>query len=79
MLSMILDRSDQNAPNQASRFTLHVRELKASTLDTERKEDVKATFTVDSPIPYKLSDLIAKLKHDDTAKGTGAKGHAAEA
>lgn len=27
MLSMILDRSDQNAPNQASRFTLHVRTL----------------------------------------------------
>ena len=25
MLSMILDSSDQNAPNQASRFTLHVR------------------------------------------------------
>jgi len=74
MLSMILDRSDQNAPNQASRFTLHVRELKASTLDTEKKKDVKATFTVDSPIPYKLADLLAKLKHDDTAKGTGAKG-----
>lgn len=28
MLSMILDRSDNNAPNQASRFTFHVRELK---------------------------------------------------
>ena len=27
MLSMILDRSDQNAPNQASRFTSHVRDL----------------------------------------------------
>src|SRR5690606_31949610 len=32
MLSMILDRSDQNAPNQASRFTSHVRNLKDSTL-----------------------------------------------
>lgn len=74
MLSMILDRSDQNAPNQASRFTLHVRELKESTLNAEKKTDVKATFTVDSPIPYKLTDLLAKLKHDDTAKGIGAKG-----
>ncbi len=54
MLSMILDRSDQNAPNQASRFTLHVRELKEGTLKAEKKNDVKATFTVDSPIPYKL-------------------------
>ena len=74
MLSMILDRSDQNAPNQASRFTLHVRDLKDATLTTQKKVDVKATFTVDSPIPYKLSDLIAKLKQDDTAKGVGAQG-----
>lgn len=74
MLSMILDRSDQNAPNQASRFTLHVRELKECTLIEENKNDVKATFTVDSPIPYKLSDLLDKLRHDDTAKGVGVSG-----
>lgn len=71
MLSMILDRSDQNAPNQASRFTLHVRALKESKLDNENKADVKATFTVDSPIPYKLLDLLTKLKDDDTKKGVG--------
>jgi len=74
MLSMILDRSDQNAPNQASRFTLHVRDLKESTLTSEKKPEVKATFTVDSPIPYKLTALLEKLKTDDTAKGVGAKG-----
>ncbi len=74
MLSMILDRSDQNAPNQASRFTLHVRALKEATLTEKHKDDVKATFTVDSPIPYRLTDLLDKLKHDDTAKGIGAKG-----
>jgi len=74
MLSMILDRSDQNAPNQASRFTLHVRQLKEQALDKETKVDVRATFTVDSPIPYKLDDLIAKLEHDDTAKGVGKTG-----
>ena len=54
MLSMILDRGDQNAPNQAARFTLHVRELKGEVLDREGEADVKATFTVDSPIPYEL-------------------------
>ena len=37
MLSMILDRSDQNAPNQASRFTFHVRTLKQRTLESEEK------------------------------------------
>lgn len=71
MLSMILDRSDQNAPNQASRFTLHVRALKERTLVTERQADVKATFTVDSPIPYKLNELIKLLETDNTTKGVG--------
>lgn len=73
MLSMILDRSDQNAPNQASRFTSHVRTLKEGTLG-DTHADVRATFTVDSPIPYELADLLSKLRHDDTAKGIGSDG-----
>lgn len=74
MLSMILDRSDQNAPNQASRFTLHVRDLKGETLDASRQAKVKETFTVDSPIPYKVSDLVARLNTDNTTKGVGKTG-----
>lgn len=74
MLSMILDRSDQNAPNQASRFTLHVRNLKGQTLDTESKVDLKKTFTVDSPIPYDLNMLRALLSADNTTKGVGKTG-----
>jgi len=74
MLSMILDRSDQNAPNQASRFTLHVRELKCETLTTEGKDDVLKSFTVDSPIPYSIKNLLEKLTEDNTKKGTGKNG-----
>lgn len=74
MLSMILDRSDQNAPNQASRFTLHVRDLKGATLDASGKAKVKETFTVDSPIPYAVNDLVARLKTDNTTKGVGKTG-----
>jgi hypothetical protein len=74
MLSMILDRSDQNAPNQASRFTSHVRALKQKTLELEGKNDVAKTFTVDSPIPYAIADLLALLNTDNTAKGVGKTG-----
>lgn len=74
MLSMILDRSDQNAPNQASRFTSHVRNLKEATLTDNGKEDVKQTFTVDSPIPYPIDELVKLLKKDDTTKGVGSTG-----
>lgn len=74
LLSMVLDRSDSNAPNQASRFTTHIRELKAKTLQSEGKTDVLRTFTVDSPIPFNMADLIAELKADNTRKGVGAHG-----
>lgn len=74
MLSMILDRSDQNAPNQASRFTLHVRTLKGQTLDTEKRSAVKRTFTVDSPIPYDVKKLVNLLEIDNTTKGVGKNG-----
>ena len=74
LLSMILDRSDSNAPNQASRFTLHIRELKAQTLTKEGRTNTLKTFTVDSPIPFLMSDLIDKLKDDDTRKGIGKNG-----
>lgn len=74
MLSMVLDRSDQNAPNQASRFTLHVRNLKASTLKANNKTDVEKSFTVDSPIPYQISELVTLLKDDNTRKGIGKTG-----
>ena len=74
MLSMILDRSDQNAPNQASRFTMHVRNLKGKTLDAAGKAAVKKTYTVDSPIPYAVADLVGLLDADNTTPGVGAKG-----
>ena len=76
LLSMILDRSDSNAPNQASRFTLHIRELKAKTLTAEGKTDILKTFTVDSPIPFLMRDLLTLLKGDDTRKGVGKNGAA---
>ncbi|MBP4048979.1 ATP-binding protein [Chromobacterium violaceum] len=74
MLSMILDRSDQNAPNQASRFTLHVRTLKGETLDVVKRDLVKKTFTVDSPIPYDIKKLVELLEVDNTTKGVGKNG-----
>lgn len=66
MLSMILDRDEVNAPNQASRFTSHVYDLKNETLTKAGKADVAATFTVDSPIPYQIKDLLTKLESDNT-------------
>ncbi len=72
MLALLLDRSDQNAPNQAARFVKHVRDLKRETLQNEGKKEVESTFTVDSPIPYSLDELIDRLKADDVERVPGA-------
>ncbi|MFC2275587.1 MAG: ATP-binding protein [Haemophilus parainfluenzae] len=74
MLALILDRSDDNAPNQAARFTEHVRALKEQTLQSEEKTEVLETFTVDSPIPYDINSLLDELNKDDTGTKTGASG-----
>lgn len=74
LLSMVLDRSDNNAPNQASRFTLHIRNLKEKTLTDNNKDEMLKVFTVDSPIPYSFNELLKELKEDDTRKGIGTNG-----
>jgi len=74
MLAMLLDRSDQNAPNQAMLFNREVLSAKRSYLEAEDKVDVLANFTIDSPIPYSLNDVLAKLMEWDTEMVPGAKG-----
>lgn len=74
MLALILDRSDDNAPNQAARFTEHVRTLKEKTLINKDKKDILKTFTVDSPIPYEMNDLLELLNNDDTGMKKGSSG-----
>jgi DNA helicase HerA-like ATPase len=72
MLALLLDRSDQNAPNQAARFLTHVRELKLARLNEGGHDEVAATFTVDSPVPYDIGDLIELLEADDGEMVPGA-------
>lgn len=74
MLSMLLDRSDDNAPNQAMRFTALVLEQKRAFLEKEKLNEVMASFTVDSPIPYVLPPLVAALHNDDKEMVAGSSG-----
>lgn len=74
MLSMLLDRSDDNAPNQAMRFTSLVLEKKREALEKLGLTDVLASFTVDSPIPYDLAAVREALFEDDQAMVPGSSG-----
>jgi DNA helicase HerA-like ATPase len=68
MLSLVLDETDPDAPNQAIRFSDHVHKLKVSSLLEAGYEDTAATVTVDSPVPYRLQNLLAWLTADDEEK-----------
>jgi hypothetical protein len=74
MLSMLLDRSDDNAPNQAMRFTNLVFEKKRESLEKKKLKEVLASFTVDSPVPYDLNAVRDGLLTDDQAMVAGSSG-----
>lgn len=73
MISLMLDRSDNNAPNQAMAFSNAVIEQKRLNLEALDKKDVASSFTIDSPVPYKLSDLLNVFKQLDEEMVPGAK------
>jgi len=72
MISLMLDRSDSNAPNQAMVFSNAVLEGKQSFLELQGKSDLSSSITLDSPIPYDLSLLLDELIKSDTEMVPGA-------
>ncbi len=73
MLAMLLDRSDSNAPNQAMLFSKTVYEEKLKYLEDIHDTAYKGSITIDSPIPYKMENILLKLKELDEGKQPGAK------
>jgi len=73
MLALLLDRSDQNAPNQAMVFSREVTSAKRSKLEEEGKAEVLANFTVDSPVPYSLDTIMSRLIYLNEERVEGAK------
>lgn len=74
MLSLMLDRSDNNAPNQAMMFSSAVIEGKKQFLIDADKAEMEANITLDSPVPYSLDTLLETLKAKDTEMVPGARG-----
>lgn len=74
MLAMLLDRSDQNAPNQAMIFNREVTDAKRTYLEERGEDEVLANFTIDSPVPYSIGTVLAKLEELDAEMVPGARG-----
>lgn len=74
MLALLLDRSEENAPNQAMLFSRAVVEAKRSRLEAEGRTDLLANFTLDSPVPYELDVVLGTLRELDTQMVPGQRG-----
>lgn len=74
MISLMLDRSDSNAPNQAMIFSNAVIAGKKEFLTQNGKPEMVETITLDSPIPYSLDGLISELDKQDKEMVPGTKG-----
>lgn len=62
MQAMFVDRSEFSAHNQVMAFQEAVITEKMATLETLKKDEVKASFTLDSPIPFEINNVVNKLK-----------------
>jgi uncharacterized protein len=65
LLSLVVNEGDANSADHKLCLTDRVQTLKRSALAEMGRGDAVATATVDSPVPYKLDDLIRWLKADD--------------
>jgi DNA helicase HerA-like ATPase len=74
MLAMLLDRSDSNAPNQAMIFSKTVFNEKIKFLESIGDTTFKDSITIDSPIPYKMENVLNTIKELDVEMVTGSNG-----
>lgn len=70
MQALLLDRSDQNAPNQAMLFSREVLSEKEKTVTGTAYDKI---ITVDSPVAYNLQPLVRTFEDLDTKMVPGAK------
>lgn len=61
MQSVFVDRSGDNAPNQALALMDSVIEMKRTAINALQKPELLEGFTVDTPVPYRLNDLVQSL------------------
>lgn len=73
MLAMLLDRSDSNAPNQAMLFSKTVFAEKLKYLNEIGDTTFKSSITIDSPIPYKIENILKELAKLDEEMVEGAR------
>jgi len=74
MQAMFIDRSEFSAHNQVMIFQKEVTELKKLHLEELDKSDVLNSFTIDSPVPFPLIELIKRITEKNEERVQGERG-----
>jgi hypothetical protein len=72
--SLFVDRSEFSAHNQVVVVQDAITEQKKAFLKANGRTDLLQSFTLDSPIPYSLNEVIGKLKYLNEEKVQGSRG-----
>jgi uncharacterized protein len=68
IIELMVDRSDQNAPNQASVIANLITEHKRAHLEKTNQTELLDNFTIDSPVPFSLDNLLEELRELDVGR-----------
>lgn len=74
LVSLFVDRSDQNAPNQAMIMSREINAAKQQYLEAGGYADILESFTVDSPVPFDIDVLLNRLNEINSEMIPGANG-----
>lgn len=74
LVSLFVDRSDQNAPNQAMIISREINKAKKDYLEKGNHQNILDSFTVDSPVPFDIDFLLERLNEINSEMVDGARG-----
>jgi len=74
LVSMFVDRSDANAPNQTMLMTRTITDAKRASLAGEVYKPILDNFTIDSPVPFRLDVVLKELSALNTEMVQGTRG-----
>jgi len=74
MQAMFIDRSEFSAHNQIMAFQDIVAEQKMKILENENRKAVLNSFTIDSPVPFSLEEVVSELRALNEEMEQGVRG-----
>lgn len=73
LVSLFVDRTDVNAPNQSMIVAREINYSKRKYLESGGYQEILKNFTVDSPVPFDLHQLLTRLKEINAEMVPGAR------